>query len=218
MGTINRHFDWSDEYGPYVGTGRGGSVGQRAHHLRLSTSRAARTIRLNSRTLTDATLGTDGTHIGFQSKPGQGVSTSQNVIGAEISPRLNDAVALTGSGSIIGLHVDAFLRGTTGNVAGDVRALQLELVTNDAGTRTIAGNVSHVRLRTAFSGTITGFFSAFRVETPEVQTNSQDLDGLFDLTGVSAAWGSAGTPSTQAGFLKLRVNNLDRYVQLFTTP
>jgi len=59
---------------------------------------------------------------------------------------------------------------------------------------------------------------AIRIEKPEVQTNSKDFDYLMDLTSTSAAWNSAGTPSTQAGFLLLRVNGADRYVQLFTTP
>lgn len=218
MGTINRHMDWSDTWGPYVGSGRGGSVGQLAYHLQLATARASKTIRLNSRTLTDAVLGIEGDNIGFQSKPGQGVATAKNVIGAEISPRVNNAIALTGGGSITGLHVDTYLKGTTGDIGGSVRALEVEMVTDDAGARTITGNVSHLRLRTAWSGTISGYFSAFRVEKPEAQTGSQDFDGLFQLTSTSAAWNSAGTPSTQAGFIKIEVNGVAKYIQLFSDP
>ena len=213
---ISRHVDWSDTFGPLSGSSRGGNR-YGAEHLKLATGRAARTIRLNSRTLTDATLGTDGTNIGFQSKPGQGVATSNNVIGCEISPRVNNGIALTGSGSIIGAHIDAYLRGTTGNIAGDVRGLQVELVTDDAGTRTIAGNVSHVRLRSAFSGTITGKFSAFRVEKPETQTNSKDYDFLFQLTGAGAAWPAAGTVGSQAGALAIQVNGATKYIGLYDT-
>src|SRR3990167_6207213 len=56
-----------------------------------STDLGGKTVRINSITNT----GTANDPIGFQSKIGQGASTAKNVIGAEISPRLNDAVALT---------------------------------------------------------------------------------------------------------------------------
>lgn len=183
-------------------------------NLDLQTFRGDKPIRLNSRTAS----GTTGDHIGFQCKPAQGASTAKNVIGCEISPRVNSGVALSSSGSLIGAHIDAFLRGTAaGTIAGDVRGLNLELVTDDGGTRTISGNVSGIRMRSAFSATtITGKFCAFRIEKPEAQTNSKDYDYLFDLTGTSAAWNSAGTPSTQAGFILCRVNGVDKRIQLFT--
>jgi hypothetical protein len=72
------------------------------------TDQAGETVRINSITNT----GTANSWIGFQSKPAQGASTAQNVIGFEVSPRLNNTFALTGSGSIIGAHVDAYLRAT----------------------------------------------------------------------------------------------------------
>lgn len=180
---------------------------------------AGKTVRVNSITNT----GTANDLIGFQSKPAQGAATAKNVIGCEISPRVNDTFALTGSGSLIGAHVDAYLKGTTGDVAGNVRGLQVELVTDDAGTRTITGHVAAIRIRSAFSATgITGNFVPFRVEKAEAQTNSQNYDALFDLTGTSpGVWND--DPATELnlpggtvkGYIKVLVNSQARYIALY---
>ena len=180
-----------------------------------ATDLVGKTVRLNSITNT----GTANSLIGFQSKPGQGASTAQNVIGCEISPRVNDTFALTGSGSLIGAHVDAYLKGTTGNVAGDVRGMQIELVTDDAGTRTVAGDVVGLRFRAAFSGTITGDMVAIRVEKAETQTNSKQWEAVLELTStVAGVWNDApGTePTTADGYIKVLVNGNARYIQLYS--
>ena len=172
-------------------------------------------VRINSQTNT----GTSGNWIGFQSKPAQGASTSGNVIGCEISPRVNDTFALTGSGSLIGAHIDAYLKGTTGNVAGDVRGAQIELVTDDAGTRTVTGDVVGLRFRAAFSGTITGDMVVIRVEKAEAQTNSKQWEYVLELTGDNALiWRDDYTTeaSTASGAFKVRVNDADRWVLLYS--
>jgi hypothetical protein len=210
---ISGHVDWSDTFGPGAGSdvGRGN---QKTQHLKLATGRGNRTVRLNVKTFDDANA-VSGSIIGFQSKPRIGIDSTGTVVGCEISSQVADDIEVA---NMIGGHVDCYVRGTTGDISGDVRGLQVELVTDDAGTRTISGNVSHVRLRSAFSGTITGSFSAFRVEKPEAQTGSNDYDFLFQLTGVSAAWAPTGTPSTQAGFIKVEVNGTTKYIQLYTNP
>ena len=124
--------------------------------------------------------------------------------------------------SIIGLFVDAELKGTAaGTIGGDVRSLNLELVTDDAGTRTISGNVDFIRLRSAFSATtITGKFVAMRIEKPETQTNSKNFDAVFELTGDNSAgkiWAATGTPANAAGYFKMRINGTDVWVQTYTT-
>lgn len=177
---------------------------------------AGRTVRLNSITNT----GTANSLIGFQSKPGQGASTAQNVIGMEISPRVNDTFALTSSGTLIGAHIDAYLKGTTGNVGGDVRGVQIELVTDDAGTRTITGDVVGLRFRAAFSGTITGDMVVIRVEKAEAQTNSKQWEYVLELTGDNALiWRDDYTtePADAAGAIKVLVNGADRWIQLYST-
>src|SRR3990167_3800583 len=187
-----------------------------ADNLALKAQAAGKKVLINSFTSTD----TANSIMGFQSKPGAGASTAQNVMGCEISPRINDTFALTGSGSIIGAHIDTYLKGTTGNIAGSVRCLQLEAVTDDAGTRTVTGDVAMVRMRTAWSGSITGHFVPFLIEKNEVQTGSQNYDAVLKLTSTLAGvWNDApGTePSTADGYIKVLVNGNARYIQLYST-
>lgn len=183
--------------------------------MKTASDNAGKTVRLNSKTNT----GTANSLIGFQSKPAQGASMANNVIGCEISPRVNDTFALTGSGSLIGAHVDAYLKGTTGDIAGDVRGAQIELVTDDAGTRTISGDVVGLRFRGAFSGTVTGAITAIKIEKMESQTGSVQWEYVLDLTGVNGlVWDDDfGTePSTAAGGFKVRINGEDRWVQCYS--
>lgn len=198
-----------------------GAIANVTTHLSLNsgltaTDLAGRTVRINSITNT----GTANSLIGFQSKPAQGAATAQNVIGGEISPRLNDTFALTGTGTIIGLHVDAYLKGTTGNVAGDVRGQQIELVTDDAGTRTITGDVVGLRMRAAFSGTISGNMTAIKIEKAEAQTNSKQWEYVLELTGDNGTIWSDGYSTETAdenGAIKVRVNGQDRWIKLYGT-
>ena len=182
-----------------------------------STDNAGRTVKINAIT----NIGTANDLIGFQSQPAQGIETAKNVIGGEVSARVNSTFALTGGGSVTGLHVDSYLKGTAGNIGGSVRGLEVELVTDDAGARTITGFVTAIRIRTAFSAAgITGNYSAIRIEKNEAQTGSVNYDAAFDLTGTLAGiWNNNPTtePSVAAGYIKVLVNDSARYIQLYST-
>lgn len=176
---------------------------------------AGKTVRINGITNT----GTANDLIGFQCKPGQGVATAKNVVGCEISPRVNDTFALTGIGSLIGMTLAPLLKGTTGDIGGDVRGMQIEMTTDDASTRTTSGDVVGLRFRTAYSGTITGSMWAMSVEKPEVQTNSKTYDALMNLTStIPLVWNDtpATEPSNADGYIKVVVNGSDRYIQLYS--
>src|SRR3990167_9077268 len=182
---------------------------------KLKSADDTKPVTLNSRNYTQ----TSGSSIGFQSKPAQTVTTTGSVIGGEISPRVNNDIDVA---NVIGLHVDTYLKGTaTRTVSGDVRGEQIELVTDDAGTGTYSGKVVGLRFRTAFSATgITGLFVPISVEKPEAQTNSQNYDGVLDLTStVAGVWHDdpATEPSTAAGYVKVYVNGNARYIQLYST-
>lgn len=185
--------------------------------LNLQTVTDSKTVKLNSRNYTQ----TSGDSIGFQSKPAQTIGSSGSIFGCQISPRINDTIALSDSGSIVGLHADAYLKGTSaGAIGGDVRAANLELVTDDGGVRAITGNVSFIRCRAAFSAnSIGGKFTVIRVEKPETQTNSKTLDAIMEFTDTLAGVynDDPGTePSTAAGYLKVLVNGNARYIQLYS--
>ena len=127
---------------------------------RTGTDNAGKTLRFNSIT----NIGTANDFIGFQAKPRQGAATAKNVIGCEISSQISDTFALTGSGSLIGAHVDVYVRGTTGAIAGDVRGMQIELTDDTGSSRAVSGYVTHLRFRSNLSCSVTGKYSVMRVE------------------------------------------------------
>ena len=189
-------------------------------HLVLTTDSDDKNIRLNSRNFPNTT----GDSIAVQIKPAASVThTADGLKGLEVSPRVNSAVALAGaSGTVIGIHSDVYLKGTAaGTIAGDVRALNVELVTDDAGTRTISGNVTGLRFRAAFSATtITGKFVPIRIEKAEAQTNSKQWDAVLELPSTNAGiWHDDPNtePSTAAGYIKVLVNGNARYIQLYSS-
>lgn len=183
-------------------------------HMVLDTTSDDRQVRINSRNFSTIT---SGSSIGFQSKPAQNVTTTGSVIGGEISPRVNNTFT---AANVIGLHVDAYLRGTTARtVSGDVRGQQIELVTDDAATNTVSGNVVGLRFRAAFSATtLTGIMVPIRIETAETQTNSQQWDYALDLTGTNTAWSDTDTASgdTEAGFIRVRINGNTRRIVTYS--
>jgi len=146
-------------------------------------------------------------------------TSGESVIGAEVSARVNDDVDAE---SAIGLKVDAYLRGTAAKtMGGDVRGLNLEVVTDDGGTNTIDGDVSMLRFRAAFSAsTLTGNFVPIRIEKAEAQTNSQQFDAVLELPSTNAGvWHDTEDSGTENGFIKVLVNGNARYIQLYSaTP
>jgi hypothetical protein len=173
-------------------------------------------VRINNHNFNNTT----GDATGFQSKPGQAATTTGNLKGGEISPRFQDGFT---ANSIIGLHVDVDLKGTTAvTTDGDVRGMEVELVTSNSGTRTISGYVTAMRFRTVFSATtITGNFTVFRFEKPEAQTNSQSYDAWADFRStVSNVWNH--DPGTEVsgsikGYIKVIVNGVNRWIALYDT-
>lgn len=181
--------------------------------LKFSATAAGKKITLNSITKTS----TSSSNIGFQSKPGQGASMANDVIGGEISPRISDTFALTGSGSIIGLHVDAYLKGTTGDIAGHVRGMQIELVDDGGSSRTVTGDCVGLRFRSNISYTVTGDHVPILVEADEGTTGWEFLLKLPDDEVIASD--AAVSSATNAGFLKIKVGSATRYINLFSgTP
>lgn len=182
--------------------------------LLLLTTSDGRQVELNSRNFSQ----TSGDSIGFRVAPAQNVTSTGTLFGGQITPRLNNDIDLA---NIIGLHVDAYVRGTAAKtISGDVRALQLELVTDDAGTNTVSGDVNAIRVRAAFSAsTLTGDMVPLKIEVAETQTNSQQWDAVFELTStISGVWSDTDTATgdTEAGFFKVIINGNARYVMTFS--
>lgn len=104
-------------------------------HFALETLEDDKRIRLNSRNY----AATSGDIMGFDSRPRANASGTQTIIGGYIGPGANDGVAL---GNIIGILSDPYLKGSSGDLSGDIRALQGQVTDENVGGRTIDGVVS----------------------------------------------------------------------------
>jgi len=179
-------------------------------HTVFESAGGGKTIRLNSKT---ESTDTANSLIGFQSKPRRGVSAATDVIGCEISAQISDAIALTGSGSMIGAHVDVYLRGDEGDIAGDVRGQQIELVDDNDGSpgRTVAGNVNHLRFRTNLSCAVTGKTSCIRVENEE---GSKSLDAFVQFVSTAGCVAALTAGSAGAATIKVLIDGTTWYIPL----
>ena len=183
--------------------------------LNLQTLADNRQVELNTRNFTQ----TSGDSIGFRAVPTQSVTSTGTVFGGQVTARLADDIDM---GNLIGLHADAFLSGTTAKtVSGDIRALQLELTSTDAGTNTVSGDVNAIRIRAAFSATtLTGDMVPIKIEVAESQTNSQQWDAVFELTGANTGiWASgaaSGVGDTEDGYFKIIINGAAQYVLTYS--
>jgi hypothetical protein len=166
-------------------------------------------ILLNSRSYQQAT----GDSIGFQSKPSQVITTTGTVKGGDISPRLQSGIA---AANLIGLHIDTDMKGTAGgNVSGDVRGVEIELVSDGGSGRTIAGKASAIKLRSNIDATITGVVTCMRV--PSGEAAAGQWEGLLDLDNIAAVFDDteAGAAANKAGFIKVWINGNARFIRVY---
>lgn len=178
-------------------------------NLALNSTSDDKQPRLNSRSFTQAT----GDSIGFQSKPSQTVTTTGSVQGGQISPRLQDAIA---AANVIGLHVDIDLKGTSGDVSGALKVLELELVDAGAG-RTITGDVAGATFRSNMGSTISGQCVPLKVFQHETAAGA--WDGILKVE--SALGTQSGTTNTdktgnaKSGTLIVYAGTTPYHIQLY---
>lgn len=101
-------------------------------HYSLETLEDDKRIRLNSRNY----AATSGDIMGFDSRPRANASGTQTMIGGYIAPGYNDGVA---GANLIGMIFDPYLKGSSGNLSGDIRAVQGQITDENVGGRTIGG-------------------------------------------------------------------------------
>lgn len=101
-------------------------------HVRINTDKADKTIRLNSKTFTDA-----ASTIGVQTKPRAGVDETDDIIGMESMPGINDT--FDGKG-IVCFKAEPYFgsTGAAGALTGDVRGYETTLGL-PAGVTSLAG-------------------------------------------------------------------------------
>lgn len=175
-------------------------------HFALETLEDDKRIRLNSRDYE----ATSGDIIGFDSRPRANASGTQTMIGGFISPGANDGVALA---NIIGLLSDPYLKGSSGNISGDVRALQGQVTDENLAGRTIGGVVCMLDAWQQLAAhTITGGVYVVNVRAAGGATAWSGLAKLPDDGQVA----TKGTPTTTlpANTAWVRIKVGDTFVKL----
>jgi len=146
-------------------------------HMILNTRKDNKQLRFNSREFNQVS----GNSIAFQAKPDQRTTTSGEVIGGEISPRVQNGI---GAGVLKGLHIDTDIKGTGGGNIASVRVLELEAVDAGANSRTISGDIAFIRVRSNMSpGTLSGDQAVVLVEAKE---GSKDFSAFAKFAAASA--------------------------------
>lgn len=165
--------------------------------LVLNTTTDSKIVKINSRDYTQAS----GSSIAFQAKPNQTVLTTGTVYGGQIQPRYASGIA---GDSLVGLDVEPILKGTTGNLSGDWRGLDVVLESDNPSSRTIAGTATGIRVRNNIHTTVTGDVEVIQV-TDDGGTTPYELLGTFPaVAGVFVAPGNTSAIAN-AGYLKIKI-------------
>ena len=179
-------------------------------HLSLETLAAGKNIRINSRTYTD--LASESI-IGFQSKPRAGNNRTAGIYGGELEPGFNDGF---GGTSLVGLASRPTLKGTEGNLSGDVRAYEASIGADSGSIRVISGVASCLWVDNNFYGTITG--GVYVIHVPNPGGGNVAWSGfakLVDDGGNIADLASAVT--TVNGVIKVNIGATVAYVPTYAT-
>ena len=175
----------------------------------LETTTDSHPVRINSRSFVQAT----GDTIGFQSTPNQAATTTGEVFGGQIKPRVANTFD---AATVNGLGIDSELKGPDGGaLSSDLRGINMYLGATGSGT--IGGNVVGVRARVESNINPTGNIVLM---LPVNHEGSQGWDGLIKFDAAlgthSMTTNSDKTGSTKSGTIKVRGTDGTLYhIQLY---
>ena len=182
----------------------------KGEHIAWQTEDDDKTIRLNNRDYT----ATSGNFIGFQSKPAVAATTTAEIKGCEISPRIKDTF---GGSTMIGVLSDCILKGTSGNLSGRLTAFQGQLTDENAGGRTVTGVASILDAWHQLAGhTFTGGVYVINVRASGGATPWSGFAVLPNDGQIASDSGTA-TPGNH-GWIKVKVGSAVRYLGLVDAP
>lgn len=182
--------------------------GVSGEHTAIKSVTDTKNVRINSRNYTQ----TSGDASGVQIKPNQSVSGTAGITGLEVSPRF--AAGIAGS-NLIGIKADPLLKAGSGNLSGQVTAVQANIDFGVSGTRTIGGDVSAFESFLAIPSTYTysGDIAFLRVRSVNIKGWDHFLN-LDDIsTGVTAAGDKTG--GGKNFYLKVLIGSTEYGIQLY---
>lgn len=133
------------------------------NHHKIETNSDTKNVRINSRSYTQ----TSGDASGVQIKPNQTAATA-SITGLEVSPRFASAIDGT---NLVAIKADPVLKGTTGDVGGEVVGVQVNIDFGISGSRTITGDVSAFEafLAVPSGNTYDGSVAVMRIRTVNIK-------------------------------------------------
>ncbi len=176
--------------------------------LELDSVADGNPVKINSRSYTQ----TSGSSIGFQTKPNQTVTTTGDVIGAEFSPRANDA----GAGAVIAIKADPVIKTATAiRTVSAVRGIEINIDLPLGGSAyTFTNAVCGIRMFPNFGSGHT--FSANRPAILLATPNTTDWTHLLEVETASVmAVVAAGTFTTADGHLVIDVAGTDYQIPFY---
>jgi hypothetical protein len=182
-------------------------------HLLLETVADDKQPRINSRAFTQVS----GDSIGFQSKPSQEATTTGEIYGCQISPRIQDTY---GCRTLVGVMAESILKGSSGTISEDVRAFQGQITDENTAGRTISGDIVGLWLWHQLAAhTVSGKIVPISVRTPGGAKN-WDAFVKFEASGPActvSADGMTADPETdqEAGYLTILVGAVAYQIPMY---
>jgi len=175
-------------------------------HLVMDTLDDDKQLRINSRDYTQIS----GDTMALQLKPSQAATTTGDIFGAQISPRIQESY---GAGSLQGLGINCDLKGAAGGNVTTLRGISVELESASGSTRTIT-NATVVRGRNYLHGTVTNGPYMLQVDTHEGNVAWGAFAKLCDDGGNIAdlATGVTGNPT---GAIKVKIGDTVGYIPIY---
>ena len=181
---------------------------EKDNHVLINSVKDGKNVRINSRNVTQ----TSGDHSGVQIKPNQTVATA-SITGLEVSPRFASAIDGT---NLVGIKCDPVLKGTTGDIGGQVVGVQVNIDFGISGSRTITGDIAAFETFLAIpsSGmTFSALVTVMRVRTVNIRAWDAFLN--FDDANTGATTDSDKTGNTKSHTLKVYVGSSLFHAQLY---
>ena len=195
-------------------------IGKKGSHLVLKTVSDNKQVRLNHKSYIQAT----GDTIGYTCKPNQTVTTTGDVYGAQMQPRVQAAV---GCNRLVGYQGAPIIKGTSGvsgTVSSGVNCFRAELTDELTAGKTfgddlVGFDVRGVAMESGHTYDSNVHVVGFRMDKSE---NSKKWDAVMKLTSKEPlVWSDDPTTElnnpggTVKGYIKVIVNNADRYIALY---
>ncbi len=178
-------------------------------HLKIETMQDGKNVRINSRNVTQAT----GDHTAVSIKPNKSADGTGSVTGLEVSPRF---AASMGGSNLRAILADPLLKAGSGDITGQVVALEANLDFGVSGTRTITGDVSAFSafLAVPSSYTYSALVSFLRVR--DVNIRGWDAFLNMDSDGNGLVTSGDKTGGSNSYWLSVYIGATQYGIQLYT--